>query len=440
MTIPVRGVWRRGATAATIGVFAACSIGLATPARAAVQTVTKVTLAPGLVLTTIRDPAGPWVIHVLSVDPSRPLALRVAMPGPMGTFARPSEIGRAGGALAAINGDFTVSPGRPVHPVTRNGLLRTTGTQIGPAFGYAGVRGGVVGIAHPKAFGRDVRHRTGFAIAHVNAGAPGPNQIVAFTPYGGQAEAPPPSGCWVRVRPSGRRAWAPDRSALVRPYRVARAGCTGTVRALPGSVVLSSQLTGPGSATLRRLHAGNTVRLRWTSGFAGVIDSIGGAPTLVRDGRSVAPACTTYLCRRQPRTMVGVRADGTILLVVVDGRSQASVGMTLVQAARLMLDLGARSAVNLDGGGGADMWTSARGIVNNPADPSGERPVTSALLVLRTTATGHRPVGARALAGPVAVSTVSPADAEQAQALNETDGGSTGGLLDLLASLGQDPS
>jgi hypothetical protein len=180
------------------------------------------------------------------------------------------------------------------------------------------------------------------------------------------------------------------------------------------------------------------IRIRWTSGFAGVLDSIGGAPMLVRDGQMVAPACHTYICLRQPRTMMGVRANGSILLVVVDGRSRISVGMTLVEAARLMLSLGARSAVNLDGGGGTAMWTSARGIVNSPADPSGERPVTSAVLVLRSTAARHRWTSARSVTGPVSVSAVSAADAERAQALAAADGGSTGGLLDLVQSLGQD--
>ena len=58
-----------------------------------------------------------------------------------------------------------------------------------------------------------------------------------------------------------------------------------------------------------------------------------------------------FVASRQPRTLAGVRPDGTLLLVTVDGRRPGwSVGMTLPEAARLMRSLGATDALNLDGG------------------------------------------------------------------------------------------
>jgi phosphodiester glycosidase len=408
-------------------------------AATAARRVVTVRLAPGLTLTHIRDSRGPWRIHVLTIDPSRPVTVAVATPGPMGTFARPSQIGRAWGALAAINGDFSAFPGRPLHPIARSGFVKTTGRQIGPGFGTEIAGTAVVGVVHPRVWVRDETTAGTFGLAHVNAGQAGRNSVVAFTPYGGRAERPPARACWVRLRAIGRRAWAPGHVAMIRRYRVSARGCTVAPAPVPArTIVLSSRLTGPGSASLRSMWKGHVVRLRWATGWTGVLDSIGGAPWLVNRGLNVAPTCTSYLCRQHPRTGIGVRADGKILLVTVDGRQARSEGMGLIQFANLMRSLGARFAMNLDGGGGSTMWTSSRGIVSNPSDPSGERPVTSAVLVLRKRLPAGRTTGvARSFVTHVPVVPVSASEAAEAQSLAAADGGSTGGLLDLIEALGQ---
>ena len=84
---------------------------------------------------------------------------------------------------------------------------------------------------------------------------------------------------------------------------------------------------------------------------------------------------------RHPRTALGVRADGRIVLAVVDGRQpKISVGMTIPELSALMAEWGCREAINLDGGGSATMVAGGR-IVNHPSDAAGERPVSDALLV-----------------------------------------------------------
>jgi exopolysaccharide biosynthesis protein len=95
-----------------------------------------------------------------------------------------------------------------------------------------------------------------------------------------------------------------------------------------------------------------------------------------------APNCSENLCLRNPRTAVGVTATGGIILLVVDGRSSASVGLTLYQLGKEMKALGAVNAVNLDGGGSATMWIKGMGVVNHPTDSTGERPVSNAIVIL----------------------------------------------------------
>ena len=56
--------------------------------------------------------------------------------------------------------------------------------------------------------------------------------------------------------------------------------------------------------------------------------------------------------------------------------------MTFPQLESAFLRLGATWAMNLDGGGSTTMWIRGRGVVNRPTDPSGERSVVNALVVL----------------------------------------------------------
>ena len=86
---------------------------------------------------------------------------------------------------------------------------------------------------------------------------------------------------------------------------------------------------------------------------------------------------------RHPRTAAGLSRDGaTLILLVVDGRSARSVGMTLVELAATMRRLGAWEALNFDGGGSSTMVVDGI-VVNTPSDATGERAVGNALLVVR---------------------------------------------------------
>ena len=74
------------------------------------------------------------------------------------------------------------------------------------------------------------------------------------------------------------------------------------------------------------------------------------------------------------------RAAGRFI-VTVDGRRPGySVGISLAEAARLMKSLGARDALNLDGGGSTTMVVGGR-VVNRPSDRVGERAVGSGVFV-----------------------------------------------------------
>lgn len=86
--------------------------------------------------------------------------------------------------------------------------------------------------------------------------------------------------------------------------------------------------------------------------------------------------------RRHPRTLAGIKADGTLLFVTVDGRAPGiSIGASFEESARIMKSLGAVNALNLDGGGSTTM-TVRDTLVTRPSDSTGERPIADAILLI----------------------------------------------------------
>lgn len=97
---------------------------------------------------------------------------------------------------------------------------------------------------------------------------------------------------------------------------------------------------------------------------------VSGKPDLLRSGAVTTAQHTGSLCTaRHPRTALGLSQDGKKLyLVVVDGRTTLSVGMTCGELATLIKGLGAFHAANLDGGGSSSMYIAGQGTVNRPSD------------------------------------------------------------------------
>ena len=105
---------------------------------------------------------------------------------------------------------------------------------------------------------------------------------------------------------------------------------------------------------------------------AGVWQTFEFGPELVRDGQAVPfspdfDVISTKASRMEPRTAIGQIGPLHYLLVVVDGRQDGySVGMTLQELQTLFVDYGAQTAMNLDGGGSAEIWFQGE-VLNKPA-------------------------------------------------------------------------
>ena len=101
-------------------------------------------------------------------------------------------------------------------------------------------------------------------------------------------------------------------------------------------------------------------------------------PVLIANGEP----CDINTSGVNPRTAIGQRSDGAILMLVIDGRQVISMGATMQDLVDIMMDYGAINACNLDGGSSTLMWYDG-GYVNNCASVIGIRPVPTAILVLK---------------------------------------------------------
>lgn len=142
---------------------------------------------------------------------------------------------------------------------------------------------------------------------------------------------------------------------------------------------------------LGTLRAGDTLVLRPQLTPVAPREAVGGFPVLLEDGAIPASIATDGAASFRgvnPRTAIGWDpATRRLWLVVIDGRQPDwSIGTTTRETAELLAALGAREALNLDGGGSSalvvrDASTGGVRVVNRPSDPTGERPVGNALAV-----------------------------------------------------------
>ena len=128
-----------------------------------------------------------------------------------------------------------------------------------------------------------------------------------------------------------------------------------------------------------------TVRVPLAGSWAQVTDAIGGGPTLVKAGRPIAnsgESLTGAQVRgRSPRTAVGKRADGGIVMLAVDGRRTGwSVGITTLDLALALMRYGCVTGLALDSGGSTTVAFEGK-VLNRPSDRRGERPVSDGLVV-----------------------------------------------------------
>lgn len=126
------------------------------------------------------------------------------------------------------------------------------------------------------------------------------------------------------------------------------------------------------------LHVGNM-----TGGQAlsvGIIDgmSFSLGPVLIQDGVRQ----TGFNSGINPRSAIGQSADGTVILIAIEGRMLDSLGATFEDVADIMERYGAINAANLDGGSSSGMYYEGERITRS-CSVVGDRPLPTAIIVNR---------------------------------------------------------
>ena len=334
-----------------------------------------------------------------SGSPAQPVARAASG---LGVRVRPSVLSRRLAAVAAVNGGYFDGDGYPV------GALATGGRLLSEPVGgrSALLLGGAPRTVGPLHFEGMVR--VGGAELLLDGVNRIPGEIPACGGRGGDLPTERPSAVATCTDSSELVLFTPDwgartplrfgsLDAVVSDGLVTELRTGGASAVPPAGAVLTA--TGAARGPLRDAGVGaaleldQSIRMRSTAVPPG--DVVSGGPRLLAGGRVRVRSSAegfnplsapwfhgSFVASRHPRTMAGVRRDGSLLLVTVDGRRPGwSAGVTLQEGARVMRSLGARDALNLDGGGSTAMAVRGRR-VNLPSDPGGERPVSDVLLVL----------------------------------------------------------
>jgi len=155
----------------------------------------------------------------------------------------------------------------------------------------------------------------------------------------------------------------------------------GAVLVAHGSQAPKLQAETPPGTTV---HVQLVLTPDWPS--AGIGDAFGGGPVVVRNGKPVYAAGEDFLpsqiAPRDPRTGVGQRKNGQIVMVAVDGRRPGySVGLTNFELAQAMARLGIVTGAAMDSGGSTAMAFDGT-LLNRPSDPGGERAVKETIALM----------------------------------------------------------
>jgi len=352
------------------------------------QSINRTLLMPGVTYTRQVEftPHGPEVLHVLTAPKPgglyslTPLLSNDAIVGRETVTSMQKRVS-ATATVAGVNGDlFNWNDGHPSGGLMQNGVLLHA-----PSSGRS-----TVGI---DTDGNLRVERVGYSGYWTGTGQrrainlnelAGPNGVSLFTP------------AWGPTTPGAQSV-----EAVLKPFPGAKPNTDLTGMGVQISSTQGSTPIPPDGAVLQAHGAAAaklaaeapvgttvTVRLALNPTWDNVVNAVGGGPLIVAKGKPIFRALESFtadqLSPRNPRTAIGQRADGRLLLVAVDGRQPGySVGMSNFELALAMMQLGAVTASALDAGGSTTMAFDGQ-LLNRPSDPGGERQVAESLVIAYT--------------------------------------------------------
>jgi hypothetical protein len=346
----------------------------------------RISLAPGITYERqlVFTPHGPEVIHVMTAP--RPGGLYALRP----VLSNDSVQGRetvtsmqnrvsASATVGGTNADlFTWNEGLPSGMFMESGVLKT---PPHPKRSTVGITDdGRLLVQRVQMLGTWQGSSQRHPLNGLNQ-RPGPEGVSLFTPAWGPTTPAASGTVEITLEPFPPAAPATDLIGTVTSVKPAG----GTPIPLDGAVLVGRGASAGRLASEAPVGQMVTARLILSPQWGGVVDAVGGGPVIVRDGqpvfRSLESFTSSQLSLRNPRTAIGQRADGRLVLVAVDGRQPGySTGLTNFELAQTMVRLGAVTASGLDAGGSTTMAFDGK-LLNRPSDTGGERAVADGIFV-----------------------------------------------------------
>jgi hypothetical protein len=378
----------------TFAITALFAIGFVAPlaAQPSYDTLLATQVGTDIWYYKVETPSVPWSIHMIKANLKNHYneVMTATANGVAGGYEKTSEQAARHDrpehvVVGAINGDFYGTGGVPInidaqdgeailHPYYNNRSVFGFDTANRPAVAEMMFDGKFIdGATWTKLHGVNKTRET--------------NYLILYNRFAGGSTGTNGFGSEAVLTPLEAWAFNDTIDLVVEDVR----SNLGNTTIPDGKVVLSGH--GASQGFVDNLTAGDTVKIFQgliPHGLPKLVDLIGGYPRIVHEGANYASqgysneGGPSHAFARHPRTAMGFGgADSSWLyLVVVDGRSPHSAGMTLPELADFMIAAGVEYGTNLDGGGSTTMLLRDS-IVNVPSDGT-ERTVANSFLLIST--------------------------------------------------------
>lgn len=311
---------------------------------------------------------GKQEIHIIEADVSNPgvKILPVLSSDLIYGFEYLSAMAARKNAYAAINGGFFTQFGLPSGMVVIDGMLATASSGKYPVFT---VSGGKASLSEIKSR-LWLKSKTGkLEIDNINKPAL-KGQAVAYTPIYGSINRAEKENLTIKIKNSVIAAIDNCKAESEIPK-------DGMLVSLFGS-----QFSKPGDLPFK---TGDAVELIHEPKLARDTQAYECGSWIIKDGSIVIGNKDEWigvLTNQDPRTAIGIKSDGTVVLAVVDGRQPGySRGMTGRELGEFLAGYGVVNAAMLDGGASSEMILKGA-VVNRPSFKGQERPLAGGLLII----------------------------------------------------------
>lgn len=296
--------------------------------------------------------------------------------------------------LGAINTDFFVtSNGVPLGIVVEDGVYKSSHTSSASNNAMLITDGLVTLNHHPQVNTTLYNSRSGAAVSpsHFNKSRVATGGIYLLNhDFSTVSTRTSGSGWFVRMQLDDPTAQLTVNSSLsLHVTEVVKSD--GSLKIAPNEYILTCDDRAGLSEVFQSFQVGDQITLQTSTSdpalsaaqWAGGVGDV-----MIQNGVLTDPNSWTYnKSGRAPRTALGVKPDGTLLLYAVDGRQQNhSAGLSQLDLAEELLAQGCQWAVNLDGGGSTTISVCLPGqpnssIINRPSDGKARSCATFLLLV-----------------------------------------------------------